>query len=118
MRCWPNGATEVQDTVFTSAPDGERHSTDALRASGPAPASLGPQAAAPAWLLVRARQARLGAGAVPSPCISVCRMDPKTALCEGCFRTMDEICQWAQATDADRRQVWDRIAQRAAPEAV
>jgi predicted Fe-S protein YdhL (DUF1289 family) len=45
-------------------------------------------------------------------------MDPKTTLCEGCYRTMDEICQWAQATDTDKRQVWARIAQRAAPEAV
>jgi predicted Fe-S protein YdhL (DUF1289 family) len=45
-------------------------------------------------------------------------MDPKTTLCEGCYRTMDEICHWAQATDTDKRQVWARIAQRAAPEAV
>ncbi|WP_395669840.1 DUF1289 domain-containing protein [Rhodoferax sp.] len=96
--------------AFTPPPEGERCDTDALPAAGIAPA--------PAWLLARAREARLGAGAVPSPCISVCRMDPKTTLCEGCYRTMDEICQWAQATDTDKRQVWARIAQRAAPEAV
>jgi predicted Fe-S protein YdhL (DUF1289 family) len=32
--------------------------------------------------------------AVPSPCISVCRMDAATGLCEGCFRTLDEIAAW------------------------
>ena len=28
---------------------------------------------------------------VPSPCISVCRMDEATGLCQGCWRTLGEI---------------------------
>ena len=100
----------MRNAASTPAPEGARRDGEGLL-----PATSGQ---ASAWLLARARQARLGAGAVPSPCISVCRMDPKTALCEGCYRTMDEICEWAQASDADKRQVWARIAQRAAPEAV
>ena len=28
---------------------------------------------------------------VPSPCISVCQMNPATGLCSGCYRTVDEI---------------------------
>jgi predicted Fe-S protein YdhL (DUF1289 family) len=50
---------------------------------------------------------------VPSPCISVCRMDDASGLCLGCFRTLDEIIQWGRAGDAEKRVVWQLIAQRA-----
>ncbi|MDB5913987.1 MAG: hypothetical protein JWP22_2662 [Ramlibacter sp.] len=48
----------------------------------------------------------------PSPCISVCRMDAVTGLCEGCLRTLDEIAEWGGATDAQRRATWARLLQR------
>jgi predicted Fe-S protein YdhL (DUF1289 family) len=51
---------------------------------------------------------------VPSPCISVCRMDARTGLCEGCFRTIDEIARWSALPDAERRAVWGAIAARRA----
>lgn len=51
-------------------------------------------------------------GGVPSPCISICRMHPQTGLCEGCFRTIDEIAQWSTATDEMKRQVWAQIRRR------
>ena len=35
------------------------------------------------------------AKAVASPCIDVCRMNPSTGLCDGCFRTIDEIAGWS-----------------------
>ena len=50
---------------------------------------------------------------VPSPCISVCRVDAGTGLCEGCFRTLDEIAAWGSMDDAGKRAVWDRLARRA-----
>ncbi len=50
--------------------------------------------------------------AVPSPCIDVCRMDPRTGWCEGCARTIDEIAQWASLDDAAKRQVWALLPQR------
>jgi prolyl-tRNA editing enzyme YbaK/EbsC (Cys-tRNA(Pro) deacylase)/predicted Fe-S protein YdhL (DUF1289 family) len=53
---------------------------------------------------------------LPSPCISVCRMNQETWLCEGCYRTIDEIRQWSAADDAAKRVVWDRIEERLAPE--
>jgi uncharacterized protein len=49
---------------------------------------------------------------VPSPCISICRMDPVTQWCEGCFRTLDEIAGWARMGDEEKRQVWRMIQQR------
>jgi predicted Fe-S protein YdhL (DUF1289 family) len=49
---------------------------------------------------------------VPSPCISVCRMDAVTGLCEGCFRTLDEIAAWGMASDDDRRALWRVLEER------
>jgi predicted Fe-S protein YdhL (DUF1289 family) len=51
-------------------------------------------------------------GPVPSPCISLCRMDPNTELCIGCYRTLDEIMVWSRATDIDKKAVWQRIEHR------
>lgn len=50
---------------------------------------------------------------VPSPCISVCRMDPATGWCEGCLRTLDEIAGWGLASDEEKRAVWQQLAERA-----
>lgn len=49
---------------------------------------------------------------MPSPCLSVCRMDPASALCEGCLRTLDEIARWSGMSDAAKRMVWQDIGQR------
>ena len=40
--------------------------------------------------------------AVASPCINVCRMDDDTGLCLGCFRTIDEIAVWSNASNDQR----------------
>ena len=52
---------------------------------------------------------------VPSPCISVCRMNPATALCSGCYRTVEEIAGWGQLGDAERLVIWARIEARQVP---
>ena len=49
---------------------------------------------------------------VPSPCVSVCRMDTGSGLCEGCFRTIDDIRDWGRSDDAAKRVMWGRIAER------
>ena len=49
-----------------------------------------------------------------SPCISVCRMNAVTALCEGCFRTRDEIAAWGNAGDEARLAIWAHIEERMA----
>ena len=51
---------------------------------------------------------------VPSPCISVCRMSDRSGLCQGCFRTRDEIAGWSSAGDEGKLQVWKLIERRMA----
>ena len=51
--------------------------------------------------------------AIPSPCLSVCRIQADTGLCEGCFRNLSEIAAWSQADEADKRRIWRVIGQRA-----
>jgi predicted Fe-S protein YdhL (DUF1289 family) len=51
-------------------------------------------------------------GDVPSPCLSVCRMDPASEFCEGCFRTLDEIAAWGRMADEGKREVWQAIGER------
>ncbi|HEY0879316.1 MAG TPA: DUF1289 domain-containing protein, partial [Zeimonas sp.] len=51
---------------------------------------------------------------VPSPCISVCRIEPASGLCEGCLRTLDEIALWGSMDDELRRDVWTAIDARRA----
>ena len=63
--------------------------------------------------LVLARARNLRAGEPPaSPCMSVCRMDAASGLCEGCFRTLDEIAAWSGLDEEAKRAVWRRIVQR------
>lgn len=50
---------------------------------------------------------------VPSPCISVCRMDDMTGLCIGCQRTIEEIIAWGRLTENGKRAVWQDIRRRA-----
>ncbi len=64
-------------------------------------------------IAAHAELVRAGGQNVPSPCLSVCRMSPASELCEGCFRTLDEIAAWSRMGDDDKRAVWALIAQRA-----
>ena len=50
---------------------------------------------------------------IPSPCVSVCRMDLQRTYCEGCLRSIDEIRAWRGSTDPEKKAVWERIAERA-----
>lgn len=56
----------------------------------------------------------IDAGPVPSPCINICKMNPKTHLCEGCLRTIEEITRWSTASDDYKRGVWMEIRRREA----
>ncbi len=52
------------------------------------------------------------AAGVASPCVSVCTMNARTGLCEGCLRTIDEIAHWGLYDDDEKRAVWVQLAAR------
>jgi len=54
---------------------------------------------------------------VPSPCINVCRMDAASGLCQGCFRTLDEIAGWSHASDDARLRILAAVDRRRAERA-
>ncbi|WP_460046153.1 DUF1289 domain-containing protein [Pseudomonas sp. S2_H01] len=51
--------------------------------------------------------------AVPSPCISVCRLD-EGKVCTGCFRHVEDIREWRAATDERRREIVRQASERRA----
>lgn len=46
--------------------------------------------------------------AVLSPCIGLCSLD-HNGLCEGCFRTGNEIARWTQMSDSERLHFMDHV---------
>ena len=49
-----------------------------------------------------------------SPCIDVCRLDPRTGWCLGCGRTSAEIKAWVKLTPFRRKRLERELAQRVA----
>ncbi len=43
--------------------------------------------------------------AVASPCINICRMNEASGLCEGCWRSLDEIAAWGGLDNAAKRAI-------------
>nr|WP_282453006.1 DUF1289 domain-containing protein [Lysobacter sp. CAU 1642] len=43
-----------------------------------------------------------------TPCIGICQLGDD-GLCEGCFRSGDEIAAWASLSDAERTRLMDEI---------
>ena len=54
---------------------------------------------------------------VASPCVGRCRIDADTGWCIGCLRTLDEISQWRDSSDAQKRIIWARLSTRRQPPA-
>ena len=53
---------------------------------------------------------------VPSPCVSVCVIDPVTGWCAGCYRTLDEIAGWIDFSPEERRSLLAALPERRARE--
>lgn len=49
---------------------------------------------------------------IPSPCVNVCEMHPDKGYCVGCLRTIDEISDWLDMQDKEKREVLARLEQR------
>jgi predicted Fe-S protein YdhL (DUF1289 family) len=66
-------------------------------------------------LLTRADQVLMSDSVhMPSPCVSICVVNPSTQLCEGCLRNIQEIAAWGQMPSAQQRGVWQKIQVRCA----
>jgi predicted Fe-S protein YdhL (DUF1289 family) len=49
---------------------------------------------------------------IASPCTTVCTIDPRSGLCHGCGRTLDEIARWASLSDSDRSRIMAELPAR------
>jgi len=47
----------------------------------------------------------MSAPSISTPCIKVCVVDPLSALCIGCGRTVEEIARWGAMSEAERLAV-------------
>ena len=47
-----------------------------------------------------------------SPCIKICKIDPATKYCSGCFRSIKEIREWIKLTDQERDDIMEQIEKR------
>lgn len=48
----------------------------------------------------------------PSPCVNLCRMDPRTGWCQGCARTIAEITAWSKLSATEREPIWAALPSR------
>jgi len=49
---------------------------------------------------------------VSSPCSKVCIIDPRSALCRGCGRTLGEIGRWGSMAETERLRIMSELAER------
>ena len=54
---------------------------------------------------------------IETPCTKVCTIDPRTGLCLGCRRTLDEIARWGTMHPAERAAIMATLPRRAAESA-
>ncbi len=48
---------------------------------------------------------------IASPCIGVCLVD-SDRVCQGCFRTLDEIACWSTASDVEKQRILNEVSKR------
>jgi uncharacterized protein len=47
-----------------------------------------------------------------SPCTKICKIDPQSGYCIGCLRTLEEITQWRNRSDFEKRAVLAALTKR------
>jgi predicted Fe-S protein YdhL (DUF1289 family) len=50
--------------------------------------------------------------ALSTPCVNVCVVDPFSALCIGCGRTVEEIAAWTAMSESERVAVMTGLGER------
>lgn len=60
----------------------------------------------------------MGMNAAPpspsTPCVNICVIDPRSSLCIGCGRTIDEIARWAVLDEPVRKAIMAGLSARLA----
>jgi predicted Fe-S protein YdhL (DUF1289 family) len=49
---------------------------------------------------------------VKSPCIGVCAVDEDSGLCQGCYRTLDEIKAWWDMAQGEQKSLLMSLEER------
>jgi predicted Fe-S protein YdhL (DUF1289 family) len=52
--------------------------------------------------------------ALPSPCISICQIDPHSGQCVGCYRSRKEIASWSSLSHEEQAALLDELRDRRA----
>jgi uncharacterized protein len=52
--------------------------------------------------------------AIETPCTKVCVVDPRSRLCVGCGRSLEEIARWTVFTEGERRRIMVDLPARVA----
>ncbi|HEY3432763.1 MAG TPA: DUF1289 domain-containing protein [Rhodocyclaceae bacterium] len=45
-----------------------------------------------------------------SPCIGLCQIAPAGDICQGCYRTLDEISRWRHMSSEEQERILSRLA--------
>ena len=56
----------------------------------------------------------MSAPTISTPCVKVCVLDSRSALCVGCGRSLAEIVAWAAMSEAERGAVMAGLGERLA----
>lgn len=46
---------------------------------------------------------------ISSPCVDICRMDPKLQRCVGCWRTIEHLENWVRYTEQQRLEIMEEL---------
>jgi uncharacterized protein len=49
---------------------------------------------------------------IETPCVKICVLDPKSGLCRGCGRNVDEIARWGRLSSEERLKIMSELAGR------
>lgn len=52
--------------------------------------------------------------ALPSPCISICQIDPHSGQCVGCYRSRQEIARWGRMSAEEQATLLNDLRDRRA----
>ncbi len=52
--------------------------------------------------------------ALPSPCISICQIDPHSGQCVGCYRSRQEIARWGRMSAEEQAALLNDLRDRRA----